>query len=264
MENKVPIDLKQYATELAKNAGVPDDQVQAFINVLGNEKVSKELSDRMLAKDDYSRSMDGITAERRKNADWYANQLKIAEQNQKVVDEANARILAYKEIYGELPDDGTPQRRAANGQYLSKEDFDKAMKEELAKRDGQFIAVTKDAMYCSSDYLKRFNEVLDPTALEEFAVKSGLPLKAAYTEFIKPRVDAATNASWDEKLKAAREEGRIEGSKNKVPTDTEPAEASVFSNYLDKKRAAEAITGTSAKPSSSFLDAWQSYKPATR
>ena len=242
----MPFDVKQYLSELAKSAGVADDKLQAALEVIGNEKVSKALGDGFLRQEVYSRNMDGLTKKQKELTDWYQQQVALAASNQKVVDETVAKLKSYEETYGTL--DGTGRQPSVDtSQFIDKKTFEEAQ----AKLGQQFIAVTKTATKCSADYMKRFNEVLDMDELEKFTLNSGLPLAAAYEKFIEPRVSEITNKSFEEKLKLAREEGRQEAMSQKSnPTDTgSPAPNGFMANAMKS-------AGASSTLSEGFLDAW--------
>jgi len=240
-------DVKQYAQQLAKDAGLPDEQAKVFLEAIGNEKVSKAISDGFLRQDDYSRNMDAI---RKKEADltkYYQDQVAIAAKNQEVVNEYDAQVKKYKELYGEL--DGTARASVDTSNFIDKKTFEEA----LNRQGQQSIQITKIATRCATDYYARFQKVLDIDALEKFTLESGLPLQAAYEKFIDPQVKEIENASFAEKLKKAREEGLTEGlSKRDNPTDTGPAAPNGFMGNLLKKPEG------APNPSRSFVEAWNS------
>ena len=212
------LDVKQYLSELAKTAGVADDKLQAALEVIGNEKVSKAFSDGFMRQDEFSRSMDTLTKKEKELTNWYQEQLRVAQNNEKVVAETAGKLNQYRELYGEIDGGATPGNRGPvdTSQFISKKEFEEAQQ----KLGQQFIAVTKTATKCSADYMKRFGEVLDMDALEKFTMDSGLPLHAAYDKFIEGRVKDIESKSWEEKLQKAKDEGRQEGLSQRVnPTN---------------------------------------------
>lgn len=248
------INVKEYAGQLAKEAGLPEDQAKVFLDVLGNEKVSKAFEERMLAKDDYSRNMDAISSERKKLNEWYGEQVKTAAKNQETVNSATAQVKQYVETYGELPNGvpvpgGNRAIDAAVANYISKDDHEKA----INNLSQQFVGVLKSGLKASSDYQYRFGKPLDVDALEKFAVEHKLPLDMAYEKFISPEVQAKETANVEERVKAAREEGLREGrSLANVPIDAKPKEPHVF---FDRKPADQAPQ-TDRQIRDNFAAAW--------
>lgn len=248
------IDVKKYLQDMAKEAGIADDKLQAALEVFGNEKVSKSFESRMLAQDDYSRNMDAVTKRNTELNRWYEDQVKLAQENDAVVKRSQATVAKYLETYGELPD-GTPGagtaagRREQVGDWVSKKEYEEA----LANQGRQALSITKTAMWASADYLKRFNEVLDPDELEKFALSSGLPLKAAYEKYVEPKVQLQQSTSFEEKLKRAKEEGLQEGlSRSGVPVDNHQREPHPF---FDRKPLDKAPQ-TDREARDNFVGAW--------
>lgn len=243
----MPFDVKQYATELAKAAGVADDKLQVALEVLSNEKVSKGFEEVAMMRSDYSRNMDGITKRNKELDDWYKKQVEVAAANQKVVDDTAAKLKQYEELYGAI-DGGQGKPSAVDtSQFVDKKTFE----ETLAKQGQQYLSIVKTATRCASDYQARFGKALDVDALEKLALDSGLPLQAAYDKFIEPEVKAIENKSVEERLKKAREEGLQEGLSQKTnPTDPgTPAPNGFMANALKS-------AGASPTLSQSFIDAW--------
>lgn len=240
------MNVKEYAAQVAKDAGLQDDAAKAFIDSFGNEKLAKAFEDRMLAQSDYSRNMDGL---RKKEADMlknYQDNLAITAKNQEVVNEYDAQVKRYKDIYGEL--DGTGAKPSVDtSNFIDKKTFEEA----LNRQGQQSIQITKIATRCATDYYARFQKVLDIDALEKFTLESGLPLQSAYDKFIEPQVKEIENTLFADKLKKAREEGVTEGlSKRDNPTDTgSPAPNGFMGNLLKK-------TDGAPNPRNSFVEAW--------
>lgn len=242
------IDIKAYMTQLAKEAGVAEDKLQAALEVVSNEKVSKAFSDAMLRQEDYSRNMDALTGEKKKLTQWYQEQLSVAQKNEQIVTDYDAKVKKYQELYGDITD-GTPGRSSSvdTSNFIDKKTFE----ERLNQQGQQAIQITKIATRCATDYYARFQKVLDIDALEKFTLESGLPLQAAYDKFIEPQVNEIKEASFAEKLKKAREEGIEEGrSKVSNPTDPGPSAPNGFMGNLLKK------PDGAPNARASFVDAW--------
>lgn len=239
------MNVKEYAAQVAKDAGLQDDAAKAFIDSFGNEKLAKAFEDRMLAQSDYSRNMDALRKEKADVAKYYQDQVAITTRNQEVVNEYDTQVKRYKEIYGEL--DGTGKASVDTSNFIDKKTFD----ETLAKQGQDYLSLLETGMQCAGDYIYRFKEPLDVPKLKQFAIESGLPLKLAYEKFIEPKVKEIDGVLLADKLKKAREEGVTEGlSKRDNPTDTGPAAPNGFMGNLLKK------PDGAPNPRNSFVEAW--------
>ena len=114
--------------------------------------------------------------------------------------------------------------------------FDCAM-----RKPGRFSwYLAKTFAKASADYMKRFGDVLDVDAFEDFAVKRGGDPWDAYNAFVGPKVqeqqtqsEAKRQQEFDEKLKLAREEGARDAlSKRGLPQEVK-TEPSMLRHYLD-------------------------------
>ena len=244
----------QYWQTVAKKAGASEDQTKALETLLAND----EFGNAFIPRPEYSRTLDEKDSAYKKLqgevSDYYKTELARTDQNKKVVEETQARLQAYMNTYGELPTDGrTIQSPTVDtSKFVSVEDH----KKQLDAIGQQALFVTKEGIKAASDYMYRFGKPLDVDGLEKFAVERGLPINMAYQEYIKPEVQAKESASWEEKLKAAKEEGAREAlSRVKVPIDTTPKETSPFAANLEAMQAKQATAPTQQRINS-FAEAW--------
>lgn len=196
---------------------VPEADRSVVEAALGNTVVSAELRDAVLARTDYSRSQDELraqqeafeseVAEARQNiADWQDWYAKKVEETATV----EAQLEEYRETYGDLEDGvNEPNKRAAHRQpvdenLLTKEEFQNSLqaRDQLAIRFADMLTDIK------LDHQRNFNERLDSTALMEYASKKNLPLDLAYRELVAPKVEEQRSKDLQERIDAAREEGR--------------------------------------------------------
>ena len=235
----MPFDVKQYLSQLAKDAGVDDAKLQAALEVVGNEKVSKALSDGFLRQEDYSRNMDGLKTKQTELTNWYNEQLKVAQTNQEIVANANKQLGQYKELYGDLDGTNRSSGTVDTSQFIDKKTLD----EKLNTVSNQFLTITEQAVWAAGDYMAKFKEPLPIEDLKKYAIESGLPLKAAYEKFIEPRIKEIDNKTWEEKLRKAKEEGVTEGLSQRVnPTSPGNPEPNGFIANLRKSQKEGATT----------------------
>jgi hypothetical protein len=239
------MNAKEFWTEYTKTAGLPDDLVKAVDQALSNEKVANAF----VPRPEFSRALDAKDKEARTAADalqkyqsevqeYYKTESQKAAERQQKVDEAVAAAQRYRDLYGDLPSDGTQQSRVVatpafdGSKYISRDDYEK----ELKRIEGQSLYVIKEGLKASQDYMSKFGKPLDIDALEKFAIEKNLPINLAYQQMIQPELEAKTNSTWEAKLKAAREEGASEAlSRVKSPLDTAPRESSPFlANVQDR------------------------------
>lgn len=193
--------------------------------VLADEKVSAKLRESVLARADYSQSMDSLKADRetfaaevqearQKIAGW---QQWYGTESQKTV-ALEDELKKYRETYGQL--DAGDQRRVAQQQgFLTKEDFQAALDKQIQQRDMAALKFADDLTDIKIDFSGRFKEKLDTTPVYQIAAQRGLDLRTAYNEYISDRVEEQRKSAYDDAIKAAREEGaRDFASKHNLPS----------------------------------------------
>ncbi len=234
-------DAKQWWTEVATKAGLPKEKVEAVLDTLSDEKVSNVLGEQVMMRSDYSRNMDALSNEKkemeRKNREYYEGELKRTKANEEAVARANSILQEYVNTYGELPSaaavrSGNPDAKLAfdASKFLSKEEHETALK----RIESQSLYVIKEGIKASQDYYSRFGKPLDIDALEKHAIEKQLPINLAYQDFIKNDLEVAQSKSFEEKLKAAKEEGAREAlSHVKQPLDNAPRGISPFRENLE-------------------------------
>lgn len=244
-------DALKYWQEIVKESGLPEDKAKVVADLLAEEPVAKAFADKVMLRSDYSRNMNDLDTKKKEVNDYYAKLVATEDHNKKV-------IGRYEEAYGALSEDGSKKTLvAAAGDVITRKDFDEA----INRVGTQSIAVTKSAMFAASDYMHRFKEVLDPSALEAHALKTGLPLDAAYKDFIAPKLAEQDKTAREvEKKLAAEEAVRDYASKNKLPVDSTKEPTPFLSNVLKSNDANKAATSTSARDG--FVDAWNNFSPA--
>lgn len=245
------MDAKAYMTKLAQAPGLDAETKAALLKAADDADVAKMVAEDTMLRSDYSRSKDELDKQMKTNVDYYNTLVATEDHNQKL-------ISTYKERYGEITADGTKKTLvAAAGDVITRKDFDEA----INRVGTQSIAVTKSAMFAASDYMHRFSEVLDPSALEAHALKTGLPLDAAYKDYIAPKLAEQDKKKNEEAIELAKAEAvRDYASKNKLPVDSTKEATPFLSNVLKSNDANKAATSTSAKDG--FVDAWNNFTPA--
>ena len=216
--------FQEYMTQALTEAGLTDEQVTSALGKLyANEKLSPKLNALVkTATEEYNTQTGRLKAtqeELETNKKW----------NKQAWEQYSGLKSSYESVLAEL-------EAARNGglpptfdekKYLPRGDFDAAIKD----MQSRMVGVIKDGVRLASRHAANYHEELDVDALEKLAVEKNLPLSVAYDEYIKPREEQRRNASFEEKLKAAKEEGAREAlSRHKLPTDPIPTEtAPVFS-----------------------------------
>lgn len=254
----MPVDVAKYAQELMEASGITDaEQKKALEAFLGNDKVKQRLTNTL---SDIEAEKGRTAAVEKKRQEEYQENLRIFNGNKKAVDEANARVQAYVNTYGELPGGGDPAdpqaRRAAVADVIDKKTYD----EDVKRRDGLTVGLVKAASKITALHLKNFNEVPDFDAIEKIAMEQGLNAEKAYEEWIKPKVAEKTSTEWDAKLKAAREEGFRDGVSKRAAGQVEDATPpSAFLEHMRKKPDATAPSARAA-----FDEGWSAWKPPVK
>lgn len=245
------LDVKQYMTALAKEAGATDEQLQVVLQVVGHEKVSKQLGDDVMRHSDYSREMDklreqeGKLARQQKEWETWYNTDALPAFNRA---QANAsRLKQFEETYGSLDgsDDGRRPNGAPTGDFITKKDAETYMR----TLEQNMLQVTKKAVGYASKHLHEFGTPMDVEALERIAIERKLNIDQAYEELTRDsrahltesQKQAADKKRQDD-LDAAREEGRREvRTQLRVPIDTAPKTPHPF---FDRPKGEDAAKAT--------------------
>lgn len=192
-------------------------------DLLEDEKVSTKLREGVLARADYSQSMDALKAEKEQVSTYLQQEKQKIEGWYKWYGDATAQMSAtaeelqkYKDEFGDLDDKG--QRRAAAQMGMTPDQVNKILADEIQKRETAYLKFAEDLTDIKMDHRDRFKERLDTEAVYKLAADKQLSLQAAYKEYISERVDDLNRKDLEDRLKAAREEGFKEAlSKHNLP-----------------------------------------------
>jgi hypothetical protein len=197
---------------------VPEDRRGAVEEALAGDALS-ELEKGYRRQSDYSREMDRI---RQREQELDAT---LTEANERVAgwqDWYNTASQEYEDMKRQVAmttaeDELPPQPKAG----ITKED----LAAELAARDRMAIAFADVLTDIKIEHKERFHEKLDTQKLTDFALKRGLPIDAAYREFIAPKEEELRSAELEKRIAAAREEGAREyATKHRLPVVSGPIE----------------------------------------
>ncbi len=260
-------EAKAHFTKLAQDSGMDAESTKTVLQAMENEKFRTGLAAGYKRHDEYSREMDSVRAEKQRLKDWYEKE----ELPKYQVYQAGAEELRkYKEAYGNLDDGGLNNggngngngNGRGNGHGMTQEQLDKYLEDKLKQRDSAYVGLTKTAVRISSDYTKRFQDTLDVDAVEELALKKGLPLDQAYKEYIAPKEQAATEARHKAEIEAAKAEAvRDFTSRMKLPIDSKPHEAHPF---FERKgpEAGKTEADMDRASKEEFMKGWNDYNAA--
>jgi hypothetical protein len=225
-------EAKTHYQKLAQDAGLSKEETEAVLKAFDNDKFGKAVSDGHQRHDEFSREMDRVRVEKQRLQEWYEKEELPKYQTYQA---GLQSLQKYRELYGELGDDdqglnnGNNRGRSSAGAGMTKDEIDRYLEDKFKQRDGAYVGLTKTAVRISADFTKRFGDVLDVDAVEKLALEKGLPLDQAYTMFIAPKEQAATEARHKDEIEKAKVEAvRDFQSKMKLPVDTRPKEAHPF------------------------------------
>lgn len=204
--------------------------------VLKDEKVSAKLREGVLARADYSSSMDQLRAERENFEAQVAEARAKIEGWQKWYGDTSTefaksqeKLDAYRKTYGDLDGNQPPARQ----NFLTREDFDKDFATRSQQRELSAMKFADDLTDIKIDYRERFGERLNSTDIYNLATSRGVDLVTAYNLYIGDRVREQQKAQFDEAIKQAREEGaRDFASAHKLPI---VPSSSDITHYVDVK-----------------------------
>lgn len=214
-------DLKKYGQELAKKAGLNEEQVKTLLEAFDNETIREGF----VMRPDYSRDLDKAAAKAKDKAEkdakafydnWWSTEAKPAYDKAIALQEQYAK---YKQLYGDLEqqnlNDGNNNKPPAG---MTQEQIDKLISDKLAGVNENYSRTLKEAMRISTQHLKDYGEILDPEELEKFAAEHKYTdIPTAYQNFVAPKLKEKEEAAWQKKLEEAKAEGVKEG-RSQAPT----------------------------------------------
>lgn len=247
--------FKEYLAELeAINPAIKD--------VLADEKVSAKLREGVLARSDYSASMDSLKAEREQFATEVAEARQKIEGWQKWYGDTSQAVVtiqdklkAYEEAYGQL--DPADTKRAAKSMGISKEELDNAVESRMDKRDLAALKFADDLTDVKIDFRDRFKEKLDTQAVFKIAGERQCDLPTAYNYFIADRLEEQRTSRHKEEIEQAKKDAVAEfATQHRMPVA--PTSSDSFTHVLDAKnvgttsrdRVAAALAGLNDSRSS--------------
>lgn len=241
-------------------AKLPENLRDSWKAVVNNDYVGKEqLVNNFLMQDDYTRKTQALAEERQ------AMQVEINKANQKVaaydnwyqseapkVEAAGREMQRLAALESALKSTGfNPQQAQAAPQAPTQDQAAllremAALKDHIQKVDrGTFEAsvTLPDLAFKAAKEGYSF----DSRKIVEISTRTGVPLNAAFDEFIKDEREARNKASFEKQLDEAREAGRRDAL-SKITPDSQ---AGVASNpVLDRLFASKQQVDNSGQPTS--------------
>lgn len=240
-------ELKQYAADLAKEKGLPDNLAKIGIAVMtGDKEALKDvpLDDLIAAVGpmadlavgrgaDYQRAMTETTAAQRKartaydeNIAWKNKALPEFTQATADLQAARDRLAVYEKEFGPLDetvDIGGGKTVTATGKVVKTEDLDKLRTEVAAETEkrlaGQFMQFQFEEGNLTEQHFKRFKEPMNKAKLIEIMAKHAadpenpraISLTDAYNELYGEQVTKQDADARAAEIKAAEERGIAKG-----------------------------------------------------
>ncbi len=250
-------ELTEYWQELAKDSVIPKEKLDAVLEALGDESVSKAFQKGFQTQSEFSRGLDKnrtdweekLTASEETKArmvKWYNETAEPAfKQNQAGV----AELKRYIDKFGTLDEnsdtgaDPSPTNGAPQKDAFTRSEFEESMK----ARDRNIEAVMKNAMVVSAKHLKEFDEYLTPEQIaevEKVVVDTGLPLDKAYDTWTAPRREQQKIDALEAKHKVELEQVRVDTlSKHNLPVENREPKEHIFFNPAEIDKTVDADQG---------------------
>jgi hypothetical protein len=252
-------DTKKYLESLAQTEGLDEETKAAILKVGENEALSKALGEDIMRQADFSRKHDALSkdrealdAEKQKYSDWYA---KASPEYEAALKERDALLEKYGPLDVNDPNPNPDPSNIDLSKYMTKEEVEKARGQDAAAT----VKLLKDVAIITADYTQRFGETLPVDDIEAFAVKEGLPLRAAYDKFIAPKTAEAEKAAWEAKVAEARKEEReAVMSEHNFPKDAKPSEPGPL--FKDPPKEGEEVTKNQLRDR--FRQSWETVQNA--
>lgn len=189
-------------------AKVPEEQREAVRTAMSVDAILADIGNGVLRQDEFSRSMDELNRTVEAHTQWY-------ERNKPIVDRANAIMERHPEGDSLIDDDPAldpgKERKVADPNALTKEQFDKALGETLATREQGAMLFMAKLSDLQARHYSAFGKFLDTSALVTNPDLYKVGLDGLYEQTYRDDYAKKAQAELDAKLAAAKEAGKQEG-----------------------------------------------------
>jgi hypothetical protein len=258
------VDVTAYAKELMDEAGISDaEQRKQFESFFGNPKVQAKFTNVLTEATEGVQRERGRTAAEKQRADaavkaqtdYYQQQLKLANDNAKIVSDAQAQVQAYVDLYGELPGGQRPTpsaTRQAVQDMIDKKTFD----ERTAALEGNTLGLIKTAVKLMDQHRREFpNDPFDVDKIVDVATEKGMTAAQAYESIVGAKREELRQAKIEADKKAAIEAALIEDrSKRGASQISDSSPKSEFMTNFSRQQKP-----TTAQES--FIKGWREPEP---
>lgn len=194
--------------------------------IISDDKVTSRLREGVLARAEFSSSMDALRKEREEMQSYLAEERRKIEDWQKWYGDTSQQFArereeleAYRDEYGELTDAGKRREAAKHG--MTKEEFEAEMRNQMQQLATANLKFVEDLVDIKIKHRDDWKESLNTDELYKIAGEKNLPLGVAYDVMVADKVKERAEKDLEAKLKAAREEGAREfASKHNLPQVT--------------------------------------------
>lgn len=225
----------EYFTQLFKDAGLSDaDLTSAVEKLTKHDKIGSKLNELVkTATEDYHAQLGRVKSLEVKAAElneWYG---KANPEYQRAMAELTTLKTQIATLTGGGGGGGTGDDTGnGDGELVSKKDLDAMLRD----RDAAYASVIKETARVSSRHAAQFHEELDVDAVEKIAGEKKLSIQAAYTEYVRPRVEQQQKEAQEKWKTDTREEiERDVRSRYRLPVDAAPpATAPIFDQSRQK------------------------------
>lgn len=217
-------------------SNVPVEQRDAMEATLRGSAVADAVTPLIMTRSDYSRSKDAVDQQQaelaREKAEWQRWYQETSVQAAALGSEKaelEAQVRRFEAAYGPLSDG---ERAVAS--RMDPKELEQALLQrvqaEITQHDMASFKVMDLLSDLKMDHRDTFKERLDTDALVKFATEQGLPLKAAYDQFVAPRVAERNEKAHEDALAKARADGAADAlSKHRLPAAPVSTGPNIFS-----------------------------------
>ena len=199
----------EYAEEVLSN----DDYLKKVLEKIEpteKEQILSRLGERIMARDDYSRSLDGLREKEAANTaykatldNWFTEKLTDLEGG----NQARAELEKLKK---QIPAGGDPNAGSSTIKdlegYLKKDEAEKAFVAKLRESEEQGLQIYTELTAIGLQHMHEYGKPIDPRAIVNLARQKGITAAAAYSELSTDDRTAAEKRKADAHEKKLREE----------------------------------------------------------
>jgi hypothetical protein len=210
------VEGSNFLNEVLAKSGLAGEKAEQFKSLIADADfapIVEQIGGGTLRQSEFSKGMDELRQWHKDMSEWWREN----EGKAKGYDALKAENDRLKAQGAVLDDDDLDEERRRPtldpSRFVSKEDFDKAVAQQLQQKEQEFLRFNALSQKLAMNHFKEFGEVLDLDEVISHASETRQQLLPAYSDMVRERREKKQGEDLKARLDAARAEGAAEERK---------------------------------------------------